>query len=164
MKFHDTNGNHVRDLEESGVGGTTIFIDSNRNDALDADEVSTVTLSDGSYSFTGLTPGAYVVREVLETGFSHSYPTTTGGILWPAGTSNPAQGIVSPASITTSLAVGQSYLQTVSLTLPGTGSLTNAVDVFLLFDDTGQLCKQQPDRSRRVSEHHHSAADIPVRD
>ena len=112
--------------------------------ALDPGESNTVTLADGSYSFTGLTPGAYVVREVLETGFGHSYPTTTSGTLWPAGTSNPAQGNVSPASITTSLAVGQSFLQTVSLTLPGTGSLTNAVDVFLLFDDTGSFTNNSP--------------------
>ena len=144
VKFDDANGNHVRDPGENGVGGTTVFIDSNRNDVLDPGEASTVTLADGSYSFTGLTPGAYVVREVLETGFSHSYPTTTGGTLWPAGTSNPAQGIVSPSSITTSLVVGQSYHQTVSLTLPGTGSLTNAVDVFLLFDDTGSFTNNSP--------------------
>ncbi len=144
VKFDDNNGNHVRDPGEDGVGGTTIFIDSDRDDALDPGEVSTVTLADGSYSFTGLTPGAYVVREVLQTGFGHSYPTTTGGTLWPAGTSNPAQGLVSPASITTSLAVGQSYHQTVSLTLPGTGSLTNAVDVFLLFDDTGSFVNNSP--------------------
>ena len=144
VKFRDTNGNHIRDLEETGVGGTTIFIDSNRNDALDPDEERTVTLPDGSYSFIGLDPGAYVVREVLETGFGHSYPTTTGGILWPTGTSHPAQGIVTPASVTTSLAVGQSYHQTISLTLPGTGSLTNAVDVFLLFDDTGSFVNNSP--------------------
>lgn len=80
VKFDDANGNHVRDPGENGVGGTTIFVDTNRNDVLDPREASTVTLSDGSYSFTGLTPGAYVVREVLETGFSHSYPTTTGGL------------------------------------------------------------------------------------
>ena len=144
VKFDDSNGNHVRDTDESGVGGTTIFIDSDRDDVLDVGELSTVTLSDGSYSFTGLSPGAYVVREVLETVFGHSFPRTTGGILWPDGISNPAQGIVSPSSITTSLAVGQSFHQTVSLTLPGTGSLTNAVDVFLLFDDTGSFVNNSP--------------------
>jgi protocatechuate 3,4-dioxygenase beta subunit len=144
VKFDDANGNHVRDPDERGVGGTPIFIDANRNDVLDADEMRTVSLPDGSYSFTGLTPGAYVIREVLEPGFGHSYPTTTGGTLWPSGTSNPAQGIVSPTSITTSLAVGQSYFQSISLTLPGTGALTNAVDVFLLFDDTGSFVNNSP--------------------
>lgn len=144
VKFDDVNGNRVRDAGEGGVGGATIFIDSDRDDIFDPDELSTLTDSDGSYSFTGLTPGAYVVREVLESGRRHSYPTTTGGILWPTGTSNPAQGIVTPGSITTSLAVGQSYHQTVSLTLPGTGALTNAVDVFLLFDDTGSFVNNSP--------------------
>ncbi len=144
VKFDDANGNHLRDPGENGVAGTTVFIDSNRNDLLDAGEASTITLFDGSYSFTGLTPGAYVVREVLRPGYSHSFPSTTGGTLWPTGTSNPAQGNVSPSSITTSLAVGQSYHQSVSLTLPGTGSLTNAVDVFLLFDDTGSFTNNSP--------------------
>ncbi len=144
VKFDDVNNNRVRDAGENGIGGTTIFIDENRNDVLDSGEPRTTTDSDGSYVFTGLAPGAYVIREVLEAGFSHSFPTTTGGTLWPAGISNPAQGIVSPASITTSLAVGQSYHQTVSLTLPGTGSLTNAVDVFLLFDDTGSFVNNSP--------------------
>ncbi len=144
VKFDDANGNHVRDAGEDGVAGTTIFIDSNRNDLLDPGETSTTTGTDGSYSFTGLTPGAYVVREVVTSGFGLTFPTTTGGILWPTGTSNPAQGIVSPISITTSLAVGQSFHQSVSLTLPGTGSLTNAVDVFLLFDDTGSFTNNSP--------------------
>ncbi|MEZ6039830.1 MAG: Ig-like domain-containing protein [Planctomycetaceae bacterium] len=144
VKFEDANGNHVRDADEVTVAGTTIFIDSNRNNVLDADEMSTITGSDGSYSFTGLTPGAYVVREVVESGFGITFPTTSGGTLWPAGVSNPAVGNVSPTSITTSLIVGQSYNQTVSLTLPDTGALTNAVDVFLLFDDTGSFTNNSP--------------------
>jgi uncharacterized protein (DUF2141 family) len=144
VKFDDANGNHVRDADEKTVAGTTIFIDSNRNNVLDADETSTITGSDGSYSFTGLTPGAYVVREVVETGYGITFPTTSGGILWPTGVSNPAVGNVSPTSITTSLMVGQSYTQTVSLTLPNTGALTNAVDVFLLFDDTGSFTNNSP--------------------
>ncbi len=144
VKFDDANGNHVRDADEKTVAGSTIFIDTNRNNVLDADETSTITGSDGSYSFTGLTPGAYVVREVVESGYGLTFPTTSGGILWPTGVSNPAVGNVSPTSITTSLMVGQSYTQTVSLTLPNTGALTNAVDVFLLFDDTGSFTNNSP--------------------
>ena len=65
-------------------------------------------------------------------------------MLWPPGLSNPAVGNVSPASITVSLANGQTYTQTVSLTLPTTGALTNIVDVFLLFDDTGSFTTNSP--------------------
>ena len=39
-------------------------------------EVSTVSGSDGSYSFTGLTPGTYTVREVVPQGFTESGTTS----------------------------------------------------------------------------------------
>jgi len=148
VKFNDANGNHLKDPGEPGINGTTVFIDLNRNDLLDAGEPTTVTHNvdgvDGVYIFTDLAPGAYVVREISTPGYGQTYPTTTGGVLWPAGVSNPAQGNVSPVSITTSLAVGATYRQTVSLTLPSTGALTNAVDVFLLFDDTGSFVNNSP--------------------
>jgi hypothetical protein len=42
------------------------------------------------------------------------------------------------------LAEGDAHTQTVSLTLPTTGALTNMVDVFLLFDDTGSFTFNSP--------------------
>ena len=77
-------------------------------------------------------------------GHDQQYPTTVGGILWPAGTSNPASGNVTPTSITTSLAEDQTDTEHVSLTLPSSGALTNMVDVFLLFDDTGSFTANSP--------------------
>jgi hypothetical protein len=53
-------------------------------------------------------------------------------------------GNVSPLSITASLAKDEFYRQTVSLALPNTGALTNLVDVFLLFDDTGSFVNNSP--------------------
>ena len=144
VKFDDSNGNHQRDPGEPSVVGVTIFIDLDRDDIHDPGEPTTVTASDGSYSFGELTPGAYVVREVLDAGYETTYPTTTGGILWPAGASNPAVGNVTPLSITTSLTAGVSYFDTISITLPNTGALTNLVDVFLLFDDTGSFVYNSP--------------------
>ena len=144
VKFDDLNGNHQRDAGEPTVAGATIFIDLDRDNFEDADEPTTVTGDDGSYTFGNLTPGAYVIREVVDAGYSPTYPNTIGGILWPAGISNPAVGDVSPASITTSLAVGETLSQTVSITLPNTGALTNLVDVFLLFDDTGSFTNNSP--------------------
>ena len=148
VKFNDANSDHVKGPGEAGINGTTIFIDLNRNNLLDAGEPTTVTHNvdgiDGVYVFTGLTPGAYVVREVATPGYGQTYPTTTGGILLPAGVSNPAQGNVSPVIIERSLAAGEKYRTTVSLTLPNTGALTNAVDVFLLFDDTGSFVNNSP--------------------
>lgn len=144
VKFDDRNGNHVRDADEPGVAGATIYIDLDRDEVLDAGEPRTVTGADGSYSFTDLDPGAYIVRELLIDSETGTYPETTGGILWPSGTSNPAVGNVSPDQITTSLAVGEHYSQTVSLTMPNSGALTNLVDVFLLFDDTGSFVNNSP--------------------
>lgn len=143
-KFDDANGNHVRDNAESGVGGVTIYLDLDRDDIHDTDEPSTLTSADGSYSFSNLSPGAYVVREIVSAGYTQTLPTTVGGTLWPIGVSNPAVGNVNPLSITTSLATGVGHRQTVSLTLPNTGALTNLVDVFLLFDDTGSFVNNSP--------------------
>ncbi len=145
LVFDDLNKNHVRDVGEAGLGGVTVYLDLNRDNLYQATEPRTVTGVDGSYSFTtSLAPGSYVVRELRHSGREHSYPTTTSGILWPGGVSNPAIGNVTPTSITTSLSQGQVEHDNVSLTLPGSGALTNMVDVFLLFDDTGSFTANSP--------------------
>ena len=144
VKFDDVNGNHVRDAGESGVQGVTIFVDLNRNEILDAGEPTAVTDSAGSYTFTGLASGAYVLREITAPGEMPTAPDTVGGILWPTGTSHSAVGNVTPGEITRSLTQGESYRTTVSLTLPTGNALTNLVDVFLLFDDTGSFTNNSP--------------------
>ena len=53
-KFSDVDGDGVRDAGEAGVGGVTIFIDSNQNGVLDAGERTTVIDSNGNYSFFGV--------------------------------------------------------------------------------------------------------------
>jgi hypothetical protein len=144
-KYNDVNGNRQRDPGEPGIGGVTVYVDLDRDGVLDAGEPKTVTAADGSYAFTTeLSPRSYVVREVMPWGWTQTYPATTGGILWPSGTSNAAAGNVTPGSITASLAEGQTLSQSVSLTLPGGGSITNKVDVFLLFDDTGSFTGNSP--------------------
>jgi hypothetical protein len=84
------------------------------------------------------------VRALRHAQHESSYPQTTSGILWPGGVSHLAVGNVTPTSITTALAEEQSEAHTVSLTLPATGALTNMVDVFLLFDDTGSFTANSP--------------------
>ncbi len=143
VRYNDLNGDHVQDPSEPVLSGQSLYLDLNRNDTLDIGEPTTVSAADGSYAFTGLTPGAYVIRQILDAGYKSTSPTV-GGILWPSGVSNPSIGNVSPTSITLSLAAGQTSTQTVSLTLPSTGALTNMVDVFLLFDDTGSFTGNSP--------------------
>ena len=143
-KFVDANRNLLRDTDESPITGATVFVDIDRDDILDDGEPICITGSDGSYTFIDMQPGSYIVRSVPGTGYSRSSPNTVGGTIWPTGTSNPATGLVTPSSITATLATGQSHRQNVSLTLPDTGSLTNMVDVFLLFDDTGSFVSNSP--------------------
>ncbi|MBX3420035.1 MAG: hypothetical protein KF752_00625 [Pirellulaceae bacterium] len=144
IKFNDANANGVRDAGETGIAGTTVFIDLNRNNSWDPGEPITLTAIDGSYAFLDLSPGAYVVRTVLENGHTGTSPTTIGGDLWPDGVSNLAVGNVTPLSITRSLENGEHFSQNVTITLPGSGGLTNLVDVFLLFDDTGSFTYNSP--------------------
>ena len=79
LKFSDVNSDGVRDLDgvdnvlgteddEVGVGGVTIFIDTDKDGVLDADERSTVTEDDGSYSFTGVAIGTHQIDEIVPTG------------------------------------------------------------------------------------------------
>jgi hypothetical protein len=143
-KFVDANRNLLRDTDESPIIGATVYVDMDRDDILDDGEPICITGSDGSYTFIDMQPGSYIVRSVPGTGYSRSSPNTIGGTIWPTGTSNPATGLVSPSSITVELATGASHRQNVSLTLPDTGSLTNMVDVFLLFDDTGSFVSNSP--------------------
>ena len=141
--FDDTDADHVYDTSEATRGGITVYIDLDRNDSHDVGEPTTVTGDDGSYSFTGLTPGAYIVREDSNHG-PRTYPNNGGGVLWPAGVSNAPIGNVTPRLIQQSLTNGETLRQTVSLTLPNAGGVTNMVDVFLLFDDTGSFTANSP--------------------
>lgn len=144
VKFDDANGNGLQESDEHGLSGSRVYIDLNRNNVRDASEPETTTGADGSYSFTGLSSGAYVVRDEVDPGHSLSYPGTKDGTLWPDGISNPAVGNVSPSQVTLSLEEGQTYRGNYSITLPGSGGLTNMVDVFLLFDDTGSFVNNSP--------------------
>lgn len=83
VKYNDLNGNGVRDTGELGLEGVTIYIDANNNDQLDTGEQSTVTATDdpstledegGRYTFTSLTLGTYIIREVIPTGYMQTSP------------------------------------------------------------------------------------------
>ncbi|MCA9327082.1 VWA domain-containing protein [Candidatus Saccharibacteria bacterium] len=77
-KWEDHNGNGQRDQNDQGLSGWTIFIDENDNQTLDNGEVLTTTSTDGSYTFSNLGPGTYVVCEVQQNGWTQTYPGGTG--------------------------------------------------------------------------------------
>ncbi|MFB2977734.1 Calx-beta domain-containing protein [Microseira sp. BLCC-F43] len=83
IKWNDLNNNGVKDSNESGLAGWTIYLDQNKNGQLDAGEKSTTTDANGNYKFTGLTAGAYTVAEVQKPGWAQTFPTVGESTLIP---------------------------------------------------------------------------------
>ncbi|MDH4139116.1 MAG: hypothetical protein OEV43_00925 [Coriobacteriia bacterium] len=69
-KFHDLDADGVWDAGEPGLGGWTIELSTPAGVLVD----TTVTESDGYYSFVDLGPGGYVITEVLQAGWTQSLP------------------------------------------------------------------------------------------
>jgi len=73
--FDDLNGSGVQNAGDPGMAGVTVYLDLNRDGHLDPGDPSTVTDSNGNYSFTNLTTGSYLVEEVTPQGFSRTLPS-----------------------------------------------------------------------------------------
>ncbi|MEG4116884.1 SdrD B-like domain-containing protein [Microcoleus sp. N9_B4] len=68
-KFEDFNLNGYRDGNEPAIAGVTIFIDSNGDGQLQANEPTTTTNQFGTFAFNNLRPGNYSIREVTPPGY-----------------------------------------------------------------------------------------------
>lgn len=69
-----TTGTSTAPGIEPVVTGVTMYLDFNNNGQLDSNEPSQVTDQKGIYKFTDLAPGSYVVREIVESGFTQTAP------------------------------------------------------------------------------------------
>ena len=82
MKFQDTNANGVKDVGEPGLQNWVInaYADTDSNGTLSSAEFTagaagtSTTDASGNYSIGGLTPGKYVVCEVLKAGWIQIFP------------------------------------------------------------------------------------------
>jgi hypothetical protein len=83
MKWLDENGNGKRDNQEPGLPGVTIYADTNLNNLFDTDEPHAVTREDdprtkfdesGRYLLEDLSPGWYLIREVVPDGYQQTFP------------------------------------------------------------------------------------------
>lgn len=73
IDFIDLNANAVKDSAEPGLTNWRIRL---YKGGVEVD--STLTSSDGTYSFAGMTGGTYVVGEALQNGWTQSLPTGSG--------------------------------------------------------------------------------------
>jgi subtilisin family serine protease len=85
--FADINGDGLRQNGEPGLAGRTVYLDLNRDGRLEPGEPRTTTAANGSYAFTGLTPGRYLVRQVVPLGWQ-----ATQFLASPALTETPDAG------------------------------------------------------------------------
>jgi hypothetical protein len=74
-KFEDKDADGAaREAGEPGLSGWTIFVDYDGDGELDPGEPSDVTDSNGAYQITGIRPGDYLVREILQGDWVCSFP------------------------------------------------------------------------------------------
>ena len=83
IKWHDVNGNTLRDPGEVGLAGVVIYSDRNFNGVLDPDEPQTVTMADnpdtdfdesGLYWLENLDMGWNWIKEVVPDGSVQTFP------------------------------------------------------------------------------------------
>lgn len=74
QKWNDLNGDGVKDANEPGLAGWTIYLDQDNDGVLDSDELFTVTDDEGQYAFTDLPFGTYIVAELLQEGWKQTFP------------------------------------------------------------------------------------------
>src|SRR5438132_1646269 len=74
----DHNDNGSQETGDLGLASWTVFLDQNKNGRLDPGERFTTTSATGSYTFTGLDPGPFVVQEVTPVGWIDVRPGSVG--------------------------------------------------------------------------------------
>jgi protocatechuate 3,4-dioxygenase beta subunit len=73
--YSDVNGNGKFDSGEAAFAGASLYIDLKKDGKDDSGDPTATTSSTGAYTFSGLAPGTYRVREVLASGDKFTNPT-----------------------------------------------------------------------------------------
>jgi hypothetical protein len=72
--WQDANADGVHDAGERGLSGRTVYLDLDSDQTLDLGEPSALTGDDGTYAFTNLLPGSYIVRQLDRAGWLQTAP------------------------------------------------------------------------------------------
>ncbi len=92
-KYRDITGNGLTS-DDTGLGGVVVYIDRNNNGSLDSNEERRTTAANGTYSFTGLPAGNYIIREVIDTeNWVRTAPVLTDKYTLSLGSSQSISGI-----------------------------------------------------------------------
>ena len=67
--WNDVNADGVRQAGDAGLGGWTVFLDTNLNGLLDTGEPSALTNPGGVYSFPSVIAGTYDLTEIVQDGW-----------------------------------------------------------------------------------------------
>ncbi|HEX4797051.1 MAG TPA: lamin tail domain-containing protein [Humisphaera sp.] len=84
--FNDANGNGKISAGEKGLKGRYVFIDANNNGKLDRGERVTQTDANGNFTFAGLAPGKYHVRQLSPPGWRGTTPNSYVVTIRPGAT------------------------------------------------------------------------------
>lgn len=71
-----SNNSPAATADEPGLAGVTVYLDLNSSGALDVNEPTVVTAASGSFTFSDVAPGSYIVRAIAPTDFSFTVPTS----------------------------------------------------------------------------------------
>nr|WP_247650145.1 Calx-beta domain-containing protein [Cylindrospermopsis raciborskii] len=152
LSVFDGLGSGSQSFKEPGLAGVSIYLDLNNNGVLDTGEPTQVTAADnpsttnidetGQYSFTGVQPGTYIVREVVPSGFSQTFPNSPNyhSVNVASGqTVIKNFGNTTPPSITLTVnpaSVVEDGTANLVYTFTRTGNLTNAITVNYTVQET----------------------------
>jgi serine-aspartate repeat-containing protein C/D/E len=141
--YNDKNGNGKLDSGETGLSGVEMYIDVNKDGTIDSGDPTTTTSSTGAYSFTGLAPGVYRVREVVPSGDKLTNPTVgyydiTVESNWQITGENWGNSV--PTVVTSNASIAGTVYKVVS----GVTSADAGVTVYLDLKDSGSYVSGDP--------------------
>ncbi|MDO8991055.1 MAG: SdrD B-like domain-containing protein, partial [Sideroxyarcus sp.] len=135
--FLDQNNNGVQNGADTGIAGVTVELLDNTNAVIS----TTTTDASGNYSFTGLVPGNYAVREPNQPAGT-SNGITTAGAVGNGGTAGSVTSVTTAPSViggATKITLPPNTMSTGNnfADIPNGRSLTGRV--FLDYDNSGTL-------------------------